>query len=424
MNKSQITLALLLGYTTTITHAMGLSVQLHFGLTENSHQTEADIINNFDEFRAFELVEDYRKQTPYEDTVEGSFNELDYSGTEKYGYEIFIEGDRTGQAWAESTSNVYLLNYELDISNREVNITDQILSGTDLTQVNTPASGTDLTDNFTYTYFNPVAGDNSPINRYKGESIKITATDGLQFTAPTTDGEPAPIYTTMSIYNRPHQAYSSPPDSYVIMSTDNFNNMMAFREELEQTVDSRSGSSLYGQEKFITLDAGLNLSYDVGNMVLQVSAGAHYPLPTADRRSIDIIAYNPTSYLDASFGVLLKYGAGKIGGAIGMSQIRGDFVLQPIKYIDSIGTPYSVDYINHASSYTLGDSTRTIGDINEAVYFAEIRAEGSPITDDGISIYGKYRLGFASDDSTALQKLKVSRDSISVGATLTFYNIS
>lgn len=440
MNKSQIITALLLGYSFTATQAMGLSVQVHFGVTENSHQTEADILNRFDEFRAFELVEDYRKKSPYEDTVEGTFDAYDNGGTEKFGFELFVEGDKTGQPWANSTSNVHLLNYELDTVNDTITIQDEILTGTDAT-INEPPISTDYTDNFVQEREYPVGAPPNPnpsldpyaIYSFAGKSLTITAIDGLDFQVPTVNEEPLPVYTTESIYRDVLSENLYLPNTYIIMSTDNFDKMMQLHTDLTQTIDSRSGSSLYGQEKFMTLDAGLNLSYDVGNMVLQVSAGAHYPLPTADRRSIDIIAYNPTSYLDASFGVLLKYGAGKIGGSIGMSQVRGDYLLRPIKYVDSSGNPQNVDYIDYRSSYTLQplesalageDGTRSISSINEAIYFAEIRAEGSPITENGLSIFGKYRLGLTSDDSATLQKLKVSRNSISIGATLTFYNIS
>ena len=408
MNKPIPFVLILIGSSLSLTHAE-FNIAMSLGISELSQETKAEIINKFNEVAAYELVDEYRKNTPYQDTVEGTLDATTNRGTERRIQDIFVKGSKTGKSWETTTDNVHLLPYTLSANGQQITIDAPILTGTD-------SNGGTAADNFNVAYSNR---ENTIADTDDNLYLTITAltAGGISFQVPTGEGDSSvDVYTTPKIVDK-RQDYSDqgrrPPA--VIMSTANFDQMMQFRKDLAQTINSNSADSIFGQETYLTLDGGVNFSYSMDKMAMEASILIRHPLPFGERESVELISYAPETTFDASLGLLLKYESGRFGASVGVSQIKGNLVLSPIQITDNNGATQNAKYIDHDNSYTRGDTARSITGMSELMYFAEIKAEGSPVDDSGISVYGKYRVGFSSDDTSNLEKIKMTQDGVSIG---------
>ncbi len=434
-----------------------LSFNLNVGLSDISFETEAAIVVDYNEVDTAEAIDSYKSSHPYEKSVISALNTGDTNGNILLSH-IFTKGSNAGTDWADSTDNVHLLKYT------KADGSFSAIDGVQAASTHTVLTFTDIVLTSTATPVTPVPADASSITAdwdakasdldpQAGVILKLRALGGMVFEykrpsvndADTTTEDQEPIYTTASISTTDQPADSTTAwndlsdnafkarISYaVIMSTSEYEAMENLKDMLEKGKNTVGTSAIYGEEHFDYLDIGMDAVYDYGDVDIFLSANAHYPLPLSSRSTTELIKFNPGASVDASFGAMISYGQGKFGLSAGVAQMRGDYILSPLEKTytefpkttgtngETNGTTTSftlpAEYINHTQSYTSGTEGITIKDINEPLYFAEIKAEGAPLYDGGLSVYGKFRIALSEDNSDALKRLRITQDTVSVGA--------
>ena len=423
-----------------------LSFNLNVGLSDISFETEAAIVVDYNEVDTAEAIDSYKSSHPYEESVISALNTADTNGNILLSH-IFTKGSNADTDWADSTDNVHLLKYIKDTETAnfiKLTFTDIVLTST-VTPATIEFANVD-TINRTW----DVEADD--LDPQAGVILKLRALGDMVFkykrtsvnADDTTTEDQEPIYTTASISttNQPaasttawdtltDNAFKARISYAVIMSTSEYEAMENLKDMLEKGKNTVGTSAIYGEEHFDYLDIGMDAVYDYGDVDIFLSANAHYPLPLSSRSTTELIKFNPGASVDASFGAMISYGQGKFGLSAGVAQMRGDYILSPLEktYTEfpKTGTngattgektsfTLPAEYINHTQSYTSGTEGITIKDINEPLYFAEIKAEGAPLYDGGLSVYGKFRIALSEDNSDALKRLRITQDTVSVGA--------
>ncbi|MEC7030797.1 MAG: hypothetical protein VXW87_03960 [Pseudomonadota bacterium] len=435
-----------------------LSVNLSIGISDISFETKADIIEKYNEIDMYETVQSQKQINPYQQRVVSALG--DENAADLVLSQIFVKGSKAGQPWSDKTSDVHMLGYNVTATSTVNTKTQKSIKFEDPI-VKAVGTGPDAIAANNHLYITSTVEPN--VNQHgieepaSGKILTLETnndTSGNGFTFEFSGSEDKVYTTALVSTKRDHKAFpfnatqnshnwteSDSPASGVantyaiIISTKQYNNLVDFKDQLV-TAQVTPGSSISGEEHFDVIDLGIDAVYDYGPVDIIISANTHYPLPFGQRRSNELIKYTPGATVDASFGALVSYGQGKIGLTAGMAQIRGDYLLSPLTrtyssfpnsnqqgVIQAGPSQYvvPVEYIDHTKSYTQSASSadtnsRSVKDINEPMYFAEIRAEGSPLYDGGVSLYGKFRVALSEDNSTKLNKLRVTQDSISVGA--------
>ena len=423
-----------------------LSFNLNVGLSDISFETEAAIVVDYNEVDTAEAIDSYKSSHPYEKSVISALNTADTNGNILLSH-IFTKGSNADTDWADSTDNVHLLKYIKDTETDnfiKLTFTDIVLTSTVTPATIEFADVTKITGTW-----DAEANDLDP---QAGVILKLRALGDMVFkykrtsvnNADTTTEDQEPIYTTASISTTDQpaagttawdaladNAFKARISYAVIMSTSEYEAMENLKDMLEKGKNTVGTSAIYGEEHFDYLDIGMDAVYDYGDVDIFLSANAHYPLPLSSRSTTELIKFNPGASVDASFGAMISYGQGKFGLSAGVAQMRGDYILSPLEKTytefpktgtngETTGANTSVtlpaEYINHTQSYTSGTEGITIKDINEPLYFAEIKAEGAPLYDGGLSVYGKFRIALSEDNSDALKRLKITQDTVSIGA--------
>ena len=434
-----------------------LSFNLNVGLSDVSFETEAALVIKYDEMNKVEAIDNYKNSHPYQTSVISALNDENSNGTLLLSH-IFTKGSNAGKDWSGSTSNVHLLKYsktdgEVDSSNVTTKRTK--LTFIDIVLSSSPATAEpNNVDKVIATWLPPTA-DSATLKPLAGTVLMLEAKGNMDFeyqrpnkdTDVVTTEADQPIYTTASIPLLTSPLPTSGTATWdlqtdnafkahsyaVIMSTSEYEAMENLKNTLEQEQNTAGYNALYGEEHFDYLDLGMDAVYGYGDVSIFLSANAHYPLPLTSRSTTELIRFNPGATVDASFGALISYGQGKIGLSAGVAQVRGDYSLSPLQKSysefpktagagtntdgNSTSITLPAEYIDHNQSYTSGEVEKSIKDINEPLYFAEIKAESAPLYDGGMSVYGKFRVALSEDNSDVLKRLKITQDTVTVGAS-------
>lgn len=372
------------------------SIRFNIGVSKISHSSHALLMENFDEIAAYERLEDIRgnQYLQYEKISQQNAFSIQLEN-------VYVEEDRTTQPWASRTITTYLTPYEISSDAKSVQLTDAtLLTGSDTDSVQT--------------------------NNFTEDGLKVIAADGLSF---STD--------SMTKYTQGDLSDDYKPISVFIMSTESYEQLKIWRDELLDTIQL-SGNNLKAQKHYQSLDCSMKVSYDFEPLHVFASIGAHYPLAIDERETIPLISYTPSGSLDASFGALFNYKYGRFGGALGLTQITGQYVFNKYQRLTAVDTDelweeYSssdlfdnddvldLGYVDYINSYSEGKDIITLPGINESSFYTELRAETLPMIQNGLSIYTTYRIAFnrESQDSD-LHKLHLQQGSFSLGASFSF----
>lgn len=364
------------------------SIRFNLGLTSTGHQTKASLVETFDEIKAYETLDNFRGN----DTTDESYLT---KVSNKYAYvvrmqQIFVEEDKAGKPWENTTKTNYLTSMVVDSANTYVKLTDPtLLTGTD---------GNSTTTNFDNSLANTIVADNGLVFNL-GSLTKYTT-------------------TTNTLDANWYKQYA------YIVSTDSFTQMTNLKDEMLLAVETDT-NHLNSQKYYNTLDGGIMLTYDFGMLNMFSCLTFHYPLDINPRTTLPLVLFSPSPSLEASLGTMIEYGKGKFGGAFGATQIRGDFLLTKYQRLTDDSNALSLQYVDYTNSYTNGNDSISIERIHDLFFYAEIRAETTPTHLGGTIIYGTYKVGFGADKSedADLSKLDLAQDSIAVGVSFSFIDV-
>lgn len=364
-----------------LSHAQ-FSVRMNLGLSNIGHETRAQIIQDLDEIIAYEALDNFRRG---DTTIAADYV---FATTLE---QIFVLGSNAGTAWEHKTQDVYLAPVVVDpndSNSRTLKVTtDTFVTGSDT---------------------------NGATTNFAVSTLRITISDGLTFSP-----------SGLSTYTNAHSD-NKDVNAYIIKDT-HYTLIERFRDEIAPTIDKTS-KFLTGQHHYNSLDLGINLIYDFGALSLTAIVMGHHPMETANRTTVtDLIDYQPDMTFDASLGTMIKLYQSRIGALVGWSRITGHLELS--KYRKNVTNGLTtgltdISYIDYTNSYNLGLDSVTYNALTENIYFGEVRVEGIPLTQRGITFYGAYRVsvGLDDEDQTQFKKVDVEQTTVSVGLNFALYD--
>lgn len=372
-----------------------LSLRVNLGISSVGHETRAFLLENFDEIKAYEALENFRG------TITDDYAKISQQhALQATLLQFYIEEDKTGKAWENTTKTISLSSAIIDDTiggyGTVIRLTDPTLfTGTD----STPG---DLTDDIS-AYYNSSA-DPDEIGMNISNGLTASLDDHTKYTNINNDASGA-----------------SAISAYAITSS-NFAQIANLKDEMVPTVSNKN-NFLSCQKQYNTLDAGLQLSYDFGKMTMFTQAVLHYPLSFVSRETIPLIIFSPASSFDGLLGAMINYNVGRFGAAFGISQVRGDFLMKKYERSTSGDSNLNLQYVDYTNSYNENKDLITLKGVSDSFFFGEIRAETKATSDKNFIIYGSYKVGFGREDTNEeLAKVDLKQDSILIGVSYTLHS--
>ncbi|MCP8352011.1 hypothetical protein [Candidatus Synchoanobacter obligatus] len=366
-----------------LSSAKAFSFKVNVGIGDVNQETKALYAMAYDDMKAIELISVY-KSSPERLNKYPTYNN-DEKTINIMASDVYIVDSNPS---SEARSDIYFIPYNQETVEVSSNDVEQRTLLIDRSGTSTNASA------------------------YETGEIEIKSSENFTFVPPADA-------TTYSAVNGTTSDYA------IILTTAQYDALVTLKDDLLKTVQAQ-GKHTYAYHEFTDLHSGLYVEYDYQVLTLFASLTGHYPLPADIRESNPLVTFLPKANFDASIGAAIDYKSGKIGAAFGLSHLRGTLSMHKEQLGDVVAP-----HINYKRSYmqsednAANNTSGTTYEVDEALYFAEISASTNLQRVDGLSIFGKYRVGMSMTENdtnanntsnTTKDYLSHRQDSISIGS--------